>query len=52
MIVPAPFGRRFRFASHLRAALPRAAYGRAYSVAIAALRGTRPHDRGSLSPTP
>lgn len=52
MGVPAPFGRRFRFASSLRAALPRAACGRAFSVAVAALRGTRPHDRGSLSPTP
>ena len=36
---PAPFGRRAGDASLLRAALPRAAYGRAYSVAVAALRG-------------
>ena len=49
---PAPFGRRAGDASLLRAALPAAAYGRVCSVAVAALRGTRPHDRGSLSPTP
>lgn len=48
---PAPSPRSVRVPPPRRR-LSAAAYGRVFSFAVAALRGPRPHGRGSVAPTP